>query len=52
MLFIGTQFSNIYTAVDTPAETAWYVSVRKLCVDGLMHSSVMLIVRRVRAGRA
>ena len=23
VLFIGTQFSNLYTAVDTPAEAAW-----------------------------
>ena len=23
MLFIGTRFSNLYTAVDTPAEAAW-----------------------------
>ncbi len=24
MLFIGTQYSNLYTAVDTPAEAAWF----------------------------
>jgi hypothetical protein len=23
VLFIGTQYSNLYTAVDTPAEAAW-----------------------------
>jgi hypothetical protein len=23
MLFIGTRYSNLYTAVDTPAEAAW-----------------------------
>jgi hypothetical protein len=23
VLFIGTQFSNLYTAADTPAEAAW-----------------------------
>jgi len=23
VLFIGTRFSNLYTAVDTPAEAAW-----------------------------
>jgi hypothetical protein len=23
-LFIGTQYSNLYTAVDTPAEAAWF----------------------------
>ena len=23
VLFIGTRFSNLYTAVDTPAEVAW-----------------------------
>jgi hypothetical protein len=25
VLFIGTQFSNLYTAVDAPAKTAWFV---------------------------
>ncbi len=24
VLFIGTQFSNLYAAVDTPAEAAWF----------------------------
>jgi hypothetical protein len=24
VLFIGTQYSNLYTAVDTPAEAAWF----------------------------
>jgi hypothetical protein len=23
VLFIGTQYSNLYTTVDTPAEAAW-----------------------------
>jgi hypothetical protein len=26
VLFIGTQYSNLYTAVDTPAEAAWFTS--------------------------
>jgi hypothetical protein len=25
VLFIGTQYSNLYTAMDTPAEAAWFV---------------------------
>jgi hypothetical protein len=24
VFFIGTRFSNLYTAVDAPAETVWY----------------------------
>ena len=24
VLFISTQYSNLYTAVDTPAEAAWF----------------------------
>jgi hypothetical protein len=31
-LFIGTQFSNLYTAVDTPAKAAW-LCVWCLCVS-------------------
>jgi hypothetical protein len=31
VLFIGTQFSNLYTAVDTPAKAAW-LCVWCLCV--------------------
>ncbi len=30
VLFIGNQFSNLYTAVDTPAEAAWFRVVRGL----------------------
>jgi hypothetical protein len=26
VLFIGTQYRNLYTAVDTPAEAAWFTS--------------------------
>ena len=40
MLFIGTQFSNLYTAVDTPARGRVGVCVVFVCKYVLGHSRV------------
>ena len=43
MTFIGSQFSNRYTAVDTPAKAAWCACVR-VCVRGVCERVVQVCI--------
>jgi len=48
VLFIGTRFSNLYTAVDTPAEAAWFIHTQGLIVSSQQSLVCVCVTERER----